>query len=269
MISALEIEELLALAIKASLAAGTEIMQIYATDDFSVSFKEDSSPLTRADMASNEIICTHLSKTKYPILSEEGKHLPYTERSQWRTLWIVDPIDGTKEFINKNDEFTVNIALVHDETPIMGVIFVPAKQELYYADINSGAFKVTEISHFSSMEGISRVAIELPLNIQRENYTIVASRSHPSKEVEAFIKQKEKEMGKLQLLSKGSSLKFCVIAEGTADCYPRFGPTMEWDTAAGQAICAASGATVIDIETNEPMKYNRENLLNNFFIVKR
>ena len=263
------LDKLLALAIEATLDAGKEIMRIYESDDFGVSFKDDDSPLTKADTAANEIICTLLSTVNYPILSEEGKHLPYDERKKWKTLWIVDPIDGTKEFIKKNGEFTVNIALVENQLPILGVIFIPAKGELYYATKNGGAFKAIGIDTRASIEHIVASSLKLPLGMRSNLYTIIASRSHPSQEVEAFIKKMRQEKGEIDLVSRGSSLKFCLVAEGSADCYPRFAPTMEWDTAAGQAICNAVGIDVIDIGTSENMKYNRQNLLNNSFVVQK
>ncbi len=265
----MDIDKLLIFAIEAALDAGKEIMQIYESDDFGVSFKDDDSPLTKADTAANKIICDILSRTSYPILSEEGQHLPYNERKHWETLWIVDPIDGTKEFIKKNGEFTVNIALVQNRLPVLGVIFIPAKSELYYATSTNGAFKAVGVDSNVSVAEIFVSAVKLPITEQPDSFTIVASRSHLSEEVERFIAQKEKEHEVVRIVSKGSSLKFCLLAEGSADCYPRFGPTMEWDTAAGQAICNAVGFQVIDQSTKENMKYNRENLLNGSFVVQK
>ncbi len=265
----MNLDKLLILAVEATLEAGKEIMRIYESDDFGVSFKDDDSPLTKADTAAHEIIYKLLSTTNYPVLSEEGKHLPYDERKKWKTLWIVDPIDGTKEFIKKNGEFTVNIALVEDQLPMLGVIFIPAKAELYYATKNRGAFKAIGVDVNASVEQIVASSLKLPLDMPSKLYTIIASRSHPSLEVEAFIEKSRQEKGEIDLVSKGSSLKFCLMAEGSADCYPRFAPTMEWDTAAGQAICNAVGIDVIDIGTNENMKYNRQNLLNNSFVVQK
>ena len=265
----MDIDKLLILAIEAALDAGKEIMQVYESDDFGVSFKDDDSPLTKADTAANKIICDILSRTSYPILSEEGQHLPYNERKHWETLWIVDPIDGTKEFIKKNGEFTVNIALVQNRLPVLGVIFIPAKSELYYATSTNGAFKAVGVDSNVSVAEIFVSAVKLPITEQPDSFTIVASRSHLSEEVEMFIAQKKKEHSDVKIVSKGSSLKFCLLAEGSADCYPRFGPTMEWDTAAGQAICNAVGFQVIDQSTKENMKYNRENLLNGSFVVQK
>jgi 3'(2'), 5'-bisphosphate nucleotidase len=261
-------KNLLETAIKASLEAGKRIMEIYENEDFEVDFKGDDSPLTKADLASHDIIMDHLKDTGIPVLSEEGKDLSYDERKNWKKLWIVDPIDGTKEFIKRNGEFTVNIALVQDQKPILGVIYVPALKQLYFADKESGSFKIEEITEFSNLEEISSKAGKLPKNIKKENYTVVASKSHLSPETETYIASLEKEHGEVETISKGSSLKLCMVAEGQADQYPRFAPTMEWDTAAGQAICSYAGKTVLDWETKSEMLYNREQLLNNWFLVE-
>lgn len=258
---------LLEIAIKASLAAGERIMEIYDNEDFEVDFKGDDSPLTKADLASHDIIMEYLNETGIPVLSEEGKDLPYEERRNWSQLWIVDPIDGTKEFIKKNGEFTVNIALVKDQKPVLGVIFVPALKELYFSTKEMGSCKVNGISGPVGMIEIKEKAMKLPLKIEKECYTVVASKSHLSLETEEYILDLEREHGMVSTTSKGSSLKLCMVAESQADCYPRFAPTMEWDTAAGQAICVHAGKTVLDYTTKKEMLYNRENLLNNWFLV--
>jgi 3'(2'), 5'-bisphosphate nucleotidase len=261
-------KDLLKIAIVASLEAGKRIMEIYDNEDFEVDFKGDNSPLTKADLASHEIIMKHLIDTKIPVLSEEGKHLPYEVRKKWSQLWIVDPIDGTKEFIKKNGEFTVNIALIQDQKPVLGVIYVPALKELYFADKNNGSFKLDCITEYTDLNDIFSKANKLPIINKTEGYTVVASKSHLSIETEGYIASLEKEYGKINTISKGSSLKLCMVAEGVAQQYPRFAPTMEWDTAAGQAICSYAGFNVIDWKTKENMLYNREELLNNWFLVK-
>lgn len=261
-------KELLSISVQAALEAGKRIMEIYETDDFDVNLKSDASPLTKADIASHNIIEEHLLKTDIPILSEEGKDLSYEERKDWSRLWIVDPIDGTKEFINKNGEFTVNIALIENQRPILGVIYVPALEVLYYSTIEDGAFKMTNIIDFNSIETIYDRSIKIPLIDKKRPYTVVASRSHLSDETKKYIDSLESDHGQVECISKGSSLKLCMVAEGSADCYPRFAPTMEWDTAAGQAICNHAGFSVIDWETKQEMKYNRPELLNNWFLVK-
>ena len=260
--------QLLETAIKASLEAGKRIIGIYDNEDFEVEAKGDDSPLTKADLASHEIIMSHLKDTGIPVLSEEGKNLPYEERKGWERLWIVDPIDGTKEFIKKNGEFTVNIALVENQKPVVGVIYVPALRDLYFAARDFGSFKAEGISDFSSLEEIKGIAAKLPFQVRNECYTVVASKSHLSPETEEYIRSLEKENGRVETISKGSSLKLCMVAEGVADCYPRFAPTMEWDTAAGQAICTYAGKTVLDYNTKKEMLYNRKQLLNDWFLVK-
>jgi 3'(2'), 5'-bisphosphate nucleotidase len=263
-----KMNDLLETAIKASLEAGKRIMEIYENEDFEVDFKGDNSPLTKADLASHDVIMRHLKDTGIPVLSEEGKELPYQDRKSWSQLWIVDPIDGTKEFIKRNGEFTVNIALVENQKPILGVIYVPALKELYFADKDNGSFKLDDIFEFTGLEDITSKADKLPFNNKKKAYTVVASKSHLSPETEEYIASLEKEHGKVETISKGSSLKLCMVAEGVAQQYPRFAPTMEWDTAAGQAICTFAGKTVMDYTTKKEMLYNREGLLNNWFLVK-
>jgi 3'(2'), 5'-bisphosphate nucleotidase len=253
------------LAADAAIAAGSAILKIYDSGDFDVQKKGDDSPLTRADLASHEVIAASLAATGIPLLSEEGRDIPYAERSAWSRLWIVDPIDGTKEFIKRNGEFTVNIALVEDGLPALGVIYVPVSRALYLGVVGEGAWKV-DVNEGDewSLEG----AAKLPMPKGDRPFTVVASRSHLSPETEDFIKQLSAEHGTVESISRGSSLKLCMVAEGLADCYPRFAPTMEWDTAAGQAICMAAGFDVVDQDTGVTMRYNRENLLNAWFLVK-
>tara|TARA_B100001093_G_scaffold423102_1_gene415885 strand:- start:1820 stop:2608 length:789 start_codon:yes stop_codon:yes gene_type:complete len=255
-------------AILAALEAGKEILKIYHSGDFDIEIKGDNSPLTKADTASHRVIMRYLNKTEIPVLSEEGRAIDYRERKDWKQLWIVDPIDGTKEFIKRNGEFTVNIALVEDQKTSIGVIFVPANGILYFSTKAMGAFKVgVDLENFDLKTLISR-ASKLPLEREDPTYTIVASRSHMSPETEAYVQDMRDIHGEVNLISKGSSLKLCMVAEGQANCYPRFAPTMEWDTAAGQAICEHAGFQVIDWKTKAPMLYNREELLNNWFLVK-
>ena len=258
----------LSIIITAALEAGDAIMEVYQTDDFGVDMKSDNSPLTKADIKAHHIIQSYLDKTGIPVLSEEGRSIPYEERKNWSQLWIVDPLDGTKEFIKRNGDFTVNIALIENQVPIMGVVYAPAINEMYFSSKELGAFRF-QTDRIKDAETIISSAIKLPIKEERTTYRIVASRSHLSQETQDFIDQKEIEHGEIELISKGSSLKLCMIADGSADCYPRYAPTMEWDTAAGQAICLYAGAEVIDWNTKKSMLYNRENLLNNWFIVER
>jgi 3'(2'), 5'-bisphosphate nucleotidase len=255
-------------AITAALEAGKAILEIYHAGDFDVQVKDDNSPLTKADLVSHRKIVAYLEKTNIPILSEEGKAIPYKERKGWKQLWIVDPIDGTKEFIKRNGEFTVNIALIENNQPSIGVIFVPVTKDLYFSTREKGAFKLSvDLENYDVTTIVSK-GNKLPLKRETETFTIVASRSHMSQETAAYVQEMRMKHGDVKLISKGSSLKLCMVAEGQADCYPRFAPTMEWDTAAGQAICEHAGFKVIDWETKAPMLYNREELLNNWFLVK-
>lgn len=233
--------------------AGESIMEIYKKD-FAVQFKEDSSPLTEADKRSNEILCRNLERTYpgIPILSEENKEIPFSIRKDWEYFWLLDPIDGTKEFIKKNGEFTVNVALIHKNVPVIGIVYAPARDDIYYAKKGQGAFKNGG---------------KLPLVRKRDKYKIVASKSHLSHETEKFIEKIETEKEK-EILSIGSSLKLCLVAEGMADIYPRLGPTMEWDTAAAHAVVLESGKKVYDFTTGEELHYNKESLLNPWFVVK-
>jgi len=237
--------------------AGNAIMQVYK-QDFEVEYKQDSSPLTLADKKANDIIEGGLNQlsVNFPILSEEGKEIPYEDRKHWEYFWLVDPLDGTKEFVKKNGEFTVNIALIHKDTPVLGVVYAPALGVCYWAKQDEGAFKDGQ---------------KLPLKTvdQRNTYKIVASRSHMSDETQAFIDaidtQKEKE-----LISIGSSLKICLVAEGEADIYPRLGPTMEWDTGAAHAIVNESGKNLQKYKNGKcsEHEYNKEDLLNQWFVVR-
>ena len=261
-------KQLLHTAITAALEAGKAILKIYHSGEFDVEIKGDNSPLTKADTASHNVIMSFLTKTNIPVLSEEGKAIAYEERKDWNRLWIVDPIDGTKEFIKRNGEFTVNIALIENQKTLIGVIFVPVTGELYFSTKEIGAFKVTvDLDNFD-IETLISNGNKLPLDREDKTFTIVASRSHMSSETEDYVAEMKAKYGNVNLISKGSSLKLCMVAEGTADCYPRFAPTMEWDTAAGQAICEHAGFKVIDWKTKESMLYNREELLNNWFLVK-
>lgn len=256
--------EELKVALVAAWEAGEAIMGVYNSEDFDVEIKSDNSPLTRADRLAHDVILSHLRPTGIPVLSEEGKHMPFEERKSWDRLWIVDPVDGTKEFIKRNGEFTVNIALVECGNPILGVVLAPALGLAYVGNLNDGAWLLdVELG----MEQAWQNKKSLPLPSTDRPYTVVASRSHMSEETEAFIQSLEQLHGKVATLSKGSSLKLCMVAEGSADAYPRFAPTMEWDTAAGQAVCMAAGLDVIDQQSQTTMVYNRENLLNAWFLV--
>ncbi len=256
MIDQINIKDVIAI----SKHAGKAIMKIYG-QDINVKYKANNSPLTEADEKAHEIIETGLSQLSVnnskniPVLSEEGVDIPYEKRKKWEYFWLVDPLDGTKEFIKKNGEFTVNIALIYKDTPILGVVYAPAIDATYWAKQGSGAFKNGK---------------KLPLKTERQRNTfrIVASRSHMSNRTEAFIEEIETNKEK-KLISIGSSLKICLVAEGEADIYPRLGPTMEWDTAASHAIVREVKGEIMNLETGCALKYNRsESLLTPEFVVK-
>ena len=259
--------ELLSIAIIASVKAGEAIMKVYS-NKIDVVYKEDESPLTLADKNANKIINKYLVKSKIPIISEENKILTYEERKNWKQCWIVDPLDGTKEFIKRNGEFTVNIALIKNNKPIIGVIYVPVSKTLYFTSDNSSkSYKTLLKTDTIIIDEIFNNAVEIfPTQKNNNILRIVGSRSHLNDTTKNYISKIEKK-NKIKIVSKGSSLKFCLVAEGGAEIYPRFAPTMEWDTAAGQAICQAVGVKVIDVTTNEPLKYNKQNLLNPHFLV--
>jgi len=239
--------------------AGDHILDIYNDKNrFSqVDMKGDDSPLTLADQAAHNIIAERLSALTpgIPILSEEGKEIPFETRSQWEKFWLVDPLDGTKEFIKRNGEFTVNIALVEGNRPVLGVVHVPVKSTTYVGERGEGAWVYRDDN---SPEKISAHSFSMNAKALR----IVCSRSHMSEEVEAYVSQFDQP----QLVSMGSSLKFMVLAEGMADIYPRLAPTMEWDTGAAQIIVEEAGGTVINQDTKRPLTYNKENLRNPHFI---
>ena len=243
--------------------AGDAILEIYNTD-FSHELKKDNFPLTKADMASHNIILKGLKESypEIPILSEESSEIPYKKRKNWKKFWLVDPLDGTKEFIKKNGEFTVNIALIENNKPVSGIIYVPVKDVFYFTN-KEKAYK--QISN--------EQPIEIPLkNIpkQENKLKVVASKSHLNQETKDYIENLKKQNPdkEIETTSAGSSLKFCLIAEGLADIYPRLAPTAEWDTAAAHAIVNASGKRVFKFNSNEELIYNKQNLLNPYFVVK-
>lgn len=269
----MELNSLLVTAIRASVNAGGEILDVYS-QPIDVEIKDDKSPLTMADRRAHLKIVEHLNPTGLNILSEEGKHTEYDVRSAWEYYWLVDPLDGTKEFIKRNGEFTVNIALIHKGKSILGVIYVPVLNQLYFAAQGIGSFKCENTQGmdelFAGDDFLDRLisgSRKLSAVNKPAVFTAVASRSHNTPETDALIDELRKKHGQVELISKGSSLKLCLVAEGAANIYPRLAPTMEWDTAAGQAIAEIAGFTVIDYHTKAPMLYNKENLLNPWFVV--
>lgn len=261
-------------AIDAALSAGTEIMAVYngSASGLQVEMKADHSPLTIADKRAHAAIAKALGGTPYPVLSEEGKQLPYEERRNWKALWVVDPLDGTKEFIKRNGEFTVNIAWVSGSVPMAGVIYVPVRQELYWGETPGGAYKLPGIvsRDGKSLDELRGMAIRLPdAQARHEDYVVVASRSHLTPETEACIAGIRRHHPDMRLVSGGSSIKICLVAEGKADAYPRFAPTMEWDTAAGHAIARAAGMEIYRAGTGQPLTYNKEDLHNPWFVAEK
>ncbi|MDD3569117.1 MAG: 3'(2'),5'-bisphosphate nucleotidase CysQ [Bacteroidales bacterium] len=273
MIEQAELKHLLYIAINAAVRAGALIMQVYNSDDFQVNLKSDATPLTLADRLANDEIVKALMKTRIPVLSEEGRNLLYEERKGWEYFWLVDPLDGTKEFIKRNGEFTVNIALVFQGYPILGVVYVPVLNQLYFSLSGLGSFRVNSIS--TPIEGQEQIdsfitnSEKLPLTSSGSTYVVVASRSHPTPETQAFIDKVLKEKGNVEIISRGSSLKICMVAEGFANIYPRFGTTTEWDTAAGQAVAEGAGCLVLSLDDGKRLAYNKENIENPWFVVKR
>jgi 3'(2'), 5'-bisphosphate nucleotidase len=260
------------LMINAALRAGEAIMEIYREPYIESELKEDRSPLTRADRQANDIILSNLRSTEIPVLSEESLNSPWSERKSWTSCWIVDPLDGTKEFLKRNDEFTVNIALTLHGNPVAGVVFAPATGELYYGAAQSGAYKaiLDKPVRFSlPPEKILETSQPLPFRSEgTPPLTLVASRSHSNPETHEFIETLRLDYPDLVTISRGSSLKICMVAEGIANIYPRFGPTMEWDTAAGHAIVVAAGGVMFEPESGKSLQYNKVDLKNPWFIVK-
>ena len=272
--------------------AGEEILRIYQ-GTVEVTLKEDRSPLTEADQASHQVIARDLAALPFsaepgrpsaclPVLSEEGKNIPFSERRAWEYFWLVDPLDGTKEFIKKNGEFTVNIALIHRSKPVLGVIFVPVSGVYYFAAQGFGSYIMHDSAVLNEPEtaseerltAIIRHSRKLPLSStavdpsKPRSVIIAGSRSHATPELENFVSTMKKTHGEVEFVPAGSSLKFCLVAEGRADVYPRLGPTMEWDTAAGQIIVEEAGGSVLRTDAPEPLQYNKENLLNPWFLVQ-
>ena len=238
-----------------AIQAGNEILNFY-NNDIEVTHKEDLSPLTKADLASNKIILESLTKlnSNIPILSEESL-VDWSIRKNWKKYWLVDPLDGTKEFIKKNGEFTVNIALIEDNNPILGVVYVPAKSLLYLAEKNKGSFKTNTKDKLENFEGIQKILVSSQTNRAR----VIGSRSHSNATFDNWVKEK---FPNADIVQAGSSLKFCLIAEGEADIYPRFGPTSEWDIAAGHMIVNEAGGKIRTFQ-NDSIKYNtKENIIN-------
>ena len=273
------LQPLLDAAIHAAFAAGRAVMSVYGTE-FDVDVKADDSPLTRADRDAHAAIKRILDGTGLPVMSEEGRSIPAAERQAWAQYWLVDPLDGTKEFIRRNGEFAVCIALMQADTrnkapqgnaiPIAGVVYGPVNDVLYFAWEGGGAYRQQRAATQAALPTYERAAMStrLPLTRTERAHTILASRSHRSAETEAYIEEQRAAHGEVAFAFIGSALKFGLLAEGSADVYPRHAPTMEWDTAAGQIICTEAGRNLIDLTTKAPMRYNKQEPVNNWFIVQ-
>jgi len=280
------LKECLTLSLPAAKKAGEAILDVYQ-GDIDVSYKEDKTPLTIADERAHTIIMNHLSVQRLkqiPVLSEEGKHAPYDARKKWKYFWLVDPLDGTKEFIKRRGEFTVNIALIHENRPVLGVVFVPAKGFLYFAGQGLGSYKLENaeiVGQFFSDKGEprrgsapldaivdlgKRLPLNQPSNRSASKLTVVGSRSHATKGLANFVQTLKQKFEEVEFIPAGSALKFGLIAEGSADIYPRLSPTMEWDTAAGQCVVEQSGGAVLRPNEKTPLDYNKKDLRNPDFI---
>ncbi|KGX93923.1 3'-5'-bisphosphate nucleotidase [Pontibacillus halophilus JSM 076056 = DSM 19796] len=254
--------------IEIAVEAGNAILEVYHAGDVEVQYKEDQSPLTIADQRSHDVIFRKLAEQtpEIPVLSEEGGELAYEQRVDWERFWLIDPLDGTKEFIKGNGEFAINIALVENGIPILGVIYAPVLDVVYFAEQGEGAYKLEGVKNKTDF---SQDSISLPILSNRTKTSVVTSRSHLSQETKDYIRRLEQHVGEVELTSAGSALKMCLVAEGKADVYPRFGPTMEWDTCAGHAIMLEVGGDIIQVDSHQPLQYNKQDLLNPWFIVRR
>ncbi|TVZ22986.1 3'(2'), 5'-bisphosphate nucleotidase [Dokdonia sp. Hel_I_63] len=264
------IESWKTIAIQAAIKAGEVIMDVYRRD-FDVAHKSDNSPLTEADLNAHETIVGQLQQTGIPILSEEGSEIPFETRIKWDQFWMVDPLDGTKEFVKRNGEFTVNIALMVGHRPVFGVIYVPVHKTIYAGGSDDGAsYKLVGPKDDISWEKLINKVI--PLSRKLKNYNnlnhvkVVTSRSHLNLKTQEFVKDLQNAGKNTEVVPSGSAYKFCLVAEGTADVYPRFGPCMEWDTAAGDAICEGVGGAVYVEHTSERLFYNKESLFSPNFV---
>ena len=262
-------QDLLHHSIQAAITAGDAILEVYHQEHIETMAKADESPLTQADLAANAILMEQLGLTGIPIISEEIKNVAYSARKNWEECWIIDPLDGTKEFINRNGEFTVNIALLTDAKLQLGIIYVPVTGVLYFTNSTmTAAYRYDYKNELPEMEELLEKSEQLLPHKSEEELKVVGSKSHMNEATLGFIENLKKETEREVVIeSVGSSLKFCLVASGVCEVYPRFGPTMEWDTAAGQALCEAVGLQVLDAKTQLPLEYNKEDLYNPFFIV--
>lgn len=258
-----DIHSFIPIVLKACVEASEAIMQVYNTD-FDLSIKSDGSPVTKADLLSNEILKKALEHTRIPAIMEESVNESFDTRKQWDTVWVVDPLDGTKEFIRKNGEFAICVALIHKNQPVLGFIASPVQEEILLGGIGIPA-AVIPFREIEDQDAWNIIPLKKEVN---KPLRIAGSRSHHSGNELKFNQKMRDVFGEIQFIKKGSALKFFDLALGKADVYPRYAPTMEWDIAAGQAIIETLGGLVVHVETNMPLTYNKENLLNPYFIVK-
>ena len=252
-----DLEKLLPAVVEIAVKAGAAILQVYESSDFDVEVKGDGSPLTRADREANDVIETALQQlpVDIPVLSEESGEEAFANRREWSTFWLVDPLDGTKEFVKRNGEFTVNIALIVQGKPVLGVVHTPVKNITHFGSLPGGAFKISE-------KGTEPIHVRAATN---SRVTMVASRSHAGAEVQAYQRNLGKRFDEIDIESMGSSLKMCLVAEGLADIYPRLGPTSEWDTGAAHCVVEAAGGRMLRLD-GEPLIYNKPDILNPWFL---
>jgi 3'(2'), 5'-bisphosphate nucleotidase len=288
--SAVALGPLLLVALRATARAFPEILSVYR-GSFTVDTKADLSPVTEADRRSDRVITEELSRaSSYPILSEEGRSIPYSERRDWRNYWIVDPLDGTKEFVKRNGEFTINIAFMEQNVPVLGVVYAPLPDLLYFAweggslessgrpDMPGGSYRLEGFSKFAAeiseslVERATRLPRRDPFDFdetqKKASITVVGSRSHRGPRFEGYVLElRRRYCERVEIRTSGSALKPCLVAEGAADIYPRFGPTMEWDTAAPHAVVRGVGKRMVSYESGRELVYNKEHLVNPSFLV--
>ncbi|MDR2423277.1 MAG: 3'(2'),5'-bisphosphate nucleotidase CysQ [Prevotellaceae bacterium] len=265
-------ENLFQSAFRAATAAGKRILEIYESDDFQVSMKSDNSPLSLADRDAHNIIKRHLQNSCIPILSEEGRDLQFEERQSWDVLWIVDPLDGTRQFIQKREEFTVNIALITGGSPWFGLIYAPALGDMYFGVKDIGSFKIKMDETLPSLPfgKIVEKSEKLPSPVKNEEkYTILVSYNHLNEKTMEYIAELGKIHPEIEVRKIGSSLKMCLLAAGTGDVYVRHTDTYEWDTAAAQAILEGAGWSIYSLDADKPLTYNKESLLNPYFVCRK
>jgi 3'(2'), 5'-bisphosphate nucleotidase len=265
--------ELFQSAFRAAIIAGKRIMEIFNNEDFQVSMKSDNSPLSSADKEAHEIIKRMLLNSRIPILSEEGRDMQFEERKAWDILWIVDPLDGTRQFIQKREEFTVNIALVVGGNPLFGVVYAPAIGDMYFGIKDMGSFKINVGDRDLLSHSFQQIIMESkkldPSSKSTNTFTILASYHHVNKETLEYIDAIRKVYPDAEVKKIGSSLKMCLLADGIGDVYVRYTDTYEWDTAAAQTILEGVGWNINALDTDEPLTYNKESLLNPYFICKK